>query len=50
MNAFAKTITTALLPAMALGCASAKYIDEGGDDSIVNVCQINTHDWINAAD
>ena len=50
MNAFAKTITTALLPAMALGCASAKYIDEGGDDSIVNVGQINTQDWIHAAD
>ena len=33
-----------------LGCASAKYIDEGGDDSIVNVGQINTQDWIHAAD
>ena len=50
MNAFAKTITTALLPALALGCASAKYIAEGGDDSIVNVGQINTQDWIHAAD
>ena len=50
MNAFAKTITTALLPALALGCASAKYIDEGGADSIVNVGQINTQDWIHAAD
>ena len=50
MNAFAKTLTTALLPALALGCASAKYIDEGGDDSIVNVGQINTQDWIHAAD
>ena len=50
MNAFAKTITTALLPALALGCASAKYIGEGGDDSIVNVGQINTQDWIHAAD
>ena len=46
MNAFAKYLTTALLPALALGCASAKYIDEGGDDSIVNVGQINTQDWI----
>ena len=42
MNAFAKYLTTALLPTLALGCASAKYIDEGGDDSIVNVGQINT--------
>ena len=50
MNAFAKTITTALLPALVLGCASAKYIDEGGDDSIVNVGQINTQDWIHGAD
>ena len=50
MNAFAKTLTTALLPALARGCASAKYIDEGGDDSIVNVGQINTQDWIHAAD
>ena len=50
MNAFAKTLTTALLPALALGCASAKYIDEGGDVSIVNVGQINTQDWIHAAD
>ena len=50
MNAFAKTITTALLPALALGCASAKYLDAGGDASIVNVGQINTQDWIHAAD
>lgn len=50
MNAFAKYLTAVLLPALTLGCASAKYIDEGGDNSIVNVDQINTQDWIHAAD
>jgi len=50
MNTFAKYLTVALLPTLVLGCASAKYIDEGGDDSIVNVGQINTQDWIHAAD
>ncbi|MEE2942637.1 MAG: penicillin-binding protein activator LpoB [Verrucomicrobiota bacterium] len=50
MKVFAKYLIAALFPALTLGCASAKYIDEGSDDSIVNVGQINTQDWIHAAD
>ena len=50
MKPLIKLITTAALPALALGCATAKYIDHDGRDSIVNVGQINTQDWIRAAD
>ena len=46
MKVFAKYLIAALFPALTLGCASAKYIDEGSDDSIVNVGQINTQDWM----
>ena len=35
---------------LALGCATAKYVDHNGRDSVVNVSQINTQDWIRAAD
>ena len=49
MKPLIKLITAAALPALALGCATAKYIDHDGRDSIVNVGQINTQDWIRAA-
>ncbi len=50
MKPLVKLITAAMLPALALGCATAKYVDHNGRDSIVNVGQINTQDWIRAAD
>ena len=50
MKPLVKLIAAAVLPALALGCATAKYIDHDGRDSIVNVGQINTQDWIRAAD
>ena len=50
MKSLVKLITAAVLPALALGCATAKYIDHDGRDSVVNVGQINTQDWIRAAD
>ena len=50
MKPLIKLITAAALPALMLGCATAKYIDHDGRDSIVNVGQINTQDWIRAAD
>ena len=50
MKLLVKLITAAVLPALALGCATAKYIDHDGRDSVVNVGQINTQDWIRAAD
>ena len=50
MKPLVKLITAAVLPALALGCATAKYIDHNGRDSIVNVGQINTQDWIRVAD
>ena len=50
MKPFVKFIAAAVLPALALGCATAKYIDHDGRDSVVNVGQINTQDWIRAAD
>jgi uncharacterized protein (TIGR02722 family) len=50
MKPFVKFIAAAVLPAIALGCATAKYIDHDGRDSVVNVGQINTQDWIRAAD
>ncbi len=50
MKPLMKLITAAALPALMLGCATAKYIDHDGRDSIVNVGQINTQDWIRAAD
>ena len=49
MKPLIKLITAAALPALMLGCATAKYIDHDGRDSIVNVGQINTQDWIRAA-
>ena len=49
MKPLAKLITAAVLPALALGCATAKYIDHDGRDSVVNIGQINTQDWIRAA-
>jgi len=50
MKPLVKLITAAVLPALALGCATAKYVDHNGRDSIVNVGQINTQDWIRVAD
>ena len=50
MKPLIKLITAATLPALMLGCATARYIDHDGRDSIVNVGQINTQDWIRAAD
>ena len=50
MKPLIKRITAATLPALMLGCATARYIDHDGRDSIVNVGQINTQDWIRAAD
>ena len=50
MKPLIKLITAATLPALMLGCATARYIDHDGRDSIVNVGQINTQDWIHAAD
>jgi len=50
MKPIIKLITITVLPALALGCATAKYINHDGRDSIVNVEQINTQDWIRAAD
>ena len=50
MKSLIKLIAAAVLPALALGCATAKYIDHDGRDSVVNVGQINTQDWILAAD
>ena len=50
MKPLVKLITAAVLPALALGCATAKYVDHNGRDSIVNVGQINTQDWIRMAD
>ena len=50
MKPLIKLITAATLPALMLGCATARYIDPDGRDSIVNVGQINTQDWIRAAD
>ena len=50
MKPLIKFITAATLPALMLGCATARYIDHDGRDSIVNVGQINTQDWIRAAD
>ena len=50
MKPLIKLITAAALPALMLGCATAKYIDHDGRDSIVNVGQITTQDWIRAAD
>ena len=49
MKPLIKLITAATLPALMLGCATARYIDHDGRDSIVNVGQINTQDWIRAA-
>ena len=50
MKPLIKLITAATLPALMLGWATARYIDHDGRDSIVNVGQINTQDWIRAAD
>jgi len=50
MKPLVKLIIAAVLPALALGCATAKYIDHDGRDSVVNVGQINTQDWIRVAD
>ena len=50
MKPLIRLITAATLPALMLGCATARYIDHDGRDSIVNVGQINTQDWIRAAD
>ena len=50
MKPLVKLITAAVLPTLALGCATAKYVDHNGRDSIVNVGQINTQDWIRVAD
>ena len=50
MKPLIKLITAGTLPALMLGCATARYIDHDGRDSIVNVGQINTQDWIRAAD
>ena len=50
MKPLVKLITAAVLPALALGCATAKYVDHNGRDSIVNMGQINTQDWIRVAD
>ena len=50
MKPLIKLITATALPALMLGCATARYIDHDGRDSIVNVGQINTQDWIRAAD
>ena len=49
MKSLVKLITAAVLPALALGCATAKYLDHDGRDSVVNGGQINTQDWIRAA-
>ena len=50
MNKLLKCLTITLLPIITIGCASAKYIDHNGSNSIVNVGQINTQDWLHAAD
>ena len=50
MNKTLKYIAASILPVITIGCASAKYIDQNGQNSIVNVDQINTQDWIYAAD
>ncbi len=50
MKPIIKLITATVLPMLALGCATAKYVDHNGRDSVVNVSQINTQDWIRAAD
>ena len=50
MNKTLKYIAASILPVITIGCASAKYIDQNGQNSIVNVGQINTQDWIYAAD
>ena len=49
MKPLIKLIAAAGLPALVLGCATAKYIDHDSRDSVVNVGQINTQDWIRAA-
>ncbi len=50
MNRLLNYFVAMLLPAITIGCASAKYIDQNGSNSIVNVDQINTQDWLHAAD
>ena len=50
MNRLLNYLVAMLLPAITIGCASAKYIDQNGSNSIVNVDQINTQDWLHAAD
>ena len=50
MKPIIKLITAAVLPTLGLGCATANYIEHDGHNSVVNVGQINTQDWIRAAD
>ena len=50
MNRLLNYLVAMLLPAITIGCASAKYIDQNGSNSIVNVDQRNTQDWLHAAD
>ena len=50
MNRLLNYLVAMLLPAITIGCASAKYIDQNSSNSIVNVDQINTQDWLHAAD
>ena len=50
MNKTLKYIAASILPVITIRCESAKYIDQNGQNSIVNVGQINTQDWIYAAD
>ena len=50
MNKILKYLTASLLPIITIGCASAKYIDHNGNNSVVNVDQINTQDWLHAAE